>query len=141
VVSAVAVEDVGAGLRLVFLDPALDQVPAGFRPMDPVGRGRHADLVDGLGPPVHDLPLPARDVPQIPGVAEKADLGAAQYEGLIGCIGQHRAVAGPGECPALVPARRKSYRDIDRYGFAPGPTAVLGAHLAAASGDLCGMRA
>src|SRR5204863_7874540 len=75
VVSAVAVENVGTRLRLVLFDPALDQVPVGFRPMDPVRRGRHADLVDGLGPSVHRLPLSARDVPQVPGVVEEPDLG------------------------------------------------------------------
>ena len=57
VIFAVGEEHVRAGLRLVFLDAALDQIPVRLGPVDAVARSRHADLVDRLRPAIHHFHL------------------------------------------------------------------------------------
>src|SRR4051794_41686860 len=105
VVDAVAQQYVRTGLRLVGLDAALDEVLALLRPRDPVGRRRHADLVDGLGPAVDDLPASPGDVEQLPRLAEPADLRAAHDEPLLRRARAAQAPTGP-----LPRARGGSYR-------------------------------
>ena len=132
VVFAVGVEHVRAGLRLVFFDAALDQVPIQLVPVDavvetsPCGSCRPArpcpSTIFHLRPAMYHRYQTS---------LKRRILGPLSTNGSSGRIAQHRPVAQLGEGLAPIAADRHADGNVERHRFAARPASVVGAHFVA----------
>src|SRR6266853_4559612 len=129
VVLAVRENNVRARLALVGLQPYGDELTAEPFPAEAVVGRRHADAVHRFGPALVRNPLRAGDIPEIPAIAEPADLGSADDKRLVEIGRKHGPSSLLLEGDSAITADRVSDGDVERHRSAPRPPAVVRAEL------------
>src|SRR5688500_93584 len=89
------------------------------------------DSVDGFRAAIRGQPLNAGDVPEEPALAEPSHLGAAQDKRLERVGAKDGAASLFLEGRAAILADGAPDRDVEWYGDAPRPSAVIGPHFPA----------